>query len=236
MIWDIMTLLFVQYKDKNGDTVTIPKGFQVSKVEGENSIDEGLVIKRATTDDRYVFIEVPKEVYTTAKSSSDYSNIEKDLQEYTKEYKEGYESSEDTWYDGCGLSEKEYNELKNRMLKSVYENEGFWISQYEIGSEEHVTAEDNGARTPVSKEGMYVYNYVSCETAQHLASNMDTGEKESSLMFGIQWDLVCKFIEEKGGKTQDEIKVDSTSWGNYNNATFNVFKGKYSEDQRINIL
>ena len=32
------------------------------------------------------------------------------------------------------------------------------------------------------------------------------------------------------------IKVDSTSWGNYNNATFNVFKGKYSEDQRINIL
>ena len=32
------------YKDKNEDTATIPAGFAVSQVEGENTIDDGLVI------------------------------------------------------------------------------------------------------------------------------------------------------------------------------------------------
>ena len=47
-------------------------------------------------------------------------------------------------------------------------------------------------------------------------------------MFGIQWDLVLKHIENKQGKTQSELKNDSTTWGNYNNAEFEITKGKYS--------
>ena len=49
-------------------------------------------------------------------------------------------------------------------------------------------------------------------------------------MFGIQWDLVLKHIENKQGKTKDELKNDSTIWGNYSNATFEITKGKYSTD------
>lgn len=49
-------------------------------------------------------------------------------------------------------------------------------------------------------------------------------------MFGIQWDLVLKHIENKNGKTQAELKNDSTTWGNYINATFEITKGKYSTD------
>ena len=49
-------------------------------------------------------------------------------------------------------------------------------------------------------------------------------------MFGIQWDLVLKHIENKQGKTQEELKNDSTTWGNYSNATFEITKGKYSTD------
>ena len=200
------------YKDKNGDTTYIPKGFQVSEEKGKNTIDNGLVIRNATTDDRYIWIEVPKNIYTTATSETDYENIEKDMQTYTAKYKEGYEGYTDTWYSGCGISsEEEYNNLKNQMLSSVYSNGGFYISQYEIGASSYVTADDNGARAPVSKEGMYPYNYVTLARAQELATNMDTAEKTSSLMFGIQWDLVCKFIESKGAKTVDEIKVDSTN-------------------------
>ena len=75
------------YTDKNGDTATIPAGFQVSEKKGETLIDEGLVIRNATTDDRYVWIEVPKSIYTTATSETDYSNIEKDMQTYTAKYK-----------------------------------------------------------------------------------------------------------------------------------------------------
>ncbi len=218
------------YKDKNGDTAYIPKGFQVSEKKGETLIDEGLVIRNATTDDRYVWIEVPKNIYKTATSETDYENIEKDLQTYTAEYKEGYEGYSDTWYSGCGISsEEEYNNLKNQMLTSVYNNGGFYISQYEVGASSHVTANDNGERTPVSKEGMYPYNYVTVAQAQQLATNMYSGEKTSSLMFGIQWDLVLKFLETKG-VAATELKTDSSSWGNYNNATFDITKGEYSKN------
>ena len=211
------------YTDKNGDTAYIPKGFQVSEENGKNKIDEGLVIRNATTDDRYVWIEVPKSVFTTTASRTDYEHIEDDLQEYTKEYKEGYEGYSDTWYSGCGIaSEAEYDKLKQKMLLSVYKNGGFYISQYEIGSF------DNEEREPVSKKGMYPYNYVTVAQAQKLATEMNSGEKTSSLMFGVQWDLVLKFLETKGVSVAD-LKEDSSSWGNYRNVEFLVVKGnKYA--------
>ena len=217
------------YTDKNGDTAYIPKGFQVSEENGKNKIDEGLVIRNATTDDRYVWIEVPKGIFTTAASRTDYEKIEKDLQTYTIEYKEGYEGYTDEWYEGCGIaSEEEYNDLKNEMLSSIYTNGGFYISQYEIGASSYVTVGDNGAREPVSKEGMYPYNWVTISQAQNLATNMDTGDKKSSLMFGIQWDLVLKFLETKGVPVT-ELKSDSNSWGNYRNVEFPVAEGnKYT--------
>ena len=39
----------------------------------------------------------------------------------------------------------------------------------------------------------------------------------SSLMFGIQWDLICKFLEVKGGLTTADINADSTNLGNFSN-------------------
>lgn len=215
------------YKDKNGDTAVIPAGFQVSGKLEETKINEGLVIKNGQTEDRYVWIEVPKEIYITATTETEYSNIEKDLQTYVSIYRT---SDSDTWYDGCGLTEIEYNSLKNAMLSSIYVNGGFWISQYEIGADTYVTVSDNGARNPVSKEGAYVYNLVSCARAQELADSMDSGNKTSSLLFGIQWDLTLKFLEENGNKTSSQILRDSTDWGNFRNAQFVITKGKFSID------
>lgn len=63
---------------------------------------------------------------------------------------------------------------------------------------------------------MYPFNYVTCSQAQTLSNAMSTDScKTSSLMFGIQWDLVCKFLEGKEGLTTAEINLDSTNWGNY---------------------
>lgn len=81
---------------------------------------------------------------------------------------------------------------------------------------------------PVIKEGAYPYNLITCKQAQEKSKELATGGKTSSLVFGIQWDLTLKHIEEKGGKTLTELKNDSTSWGNYKNATFEITKGKYS--------
>ena len=116
------------------------------------------------------------------------------------------------------------------MLKSVYENGGFYIGKYEAGTETLRTTEDAPLTTPVIKEGAYPYNYVTNKQAREKSKELATGGKTSSLMFGIQWDLVLKHIENKKGKTKDELKNDSTIWGNYSHATFEITKGKYSTD------
>lgn len=221
-----------KYKDKTGKTITIPSGFCVSQVKGEDEISKGLVIKNNNTDDRYVWVEVPKTIYNTAQSEKDYENIEKDMQEYAKDYRA--DNYSDNWYSGCGIENStEYLNLKNRMLRSVYEKGGFWISQYEIGADTIATSTGT-SRTPRSKVDMYPYTYVTCAQAQRLSTNMEANDLTSSLLFGIQWDLTLKFIEENNGKTKSLIKEDSTTWGNYQNATFTIYKGSYSVDDGKN--
>lgn len=219
------------YTDKAGKTAIIPKGFSISQVKGENEISGGLVIKNDVTDDRYVWVEVPKTIYETAQSETDYENIEKDMQNYASDYRSNYT---DNWYDGCGISsETEYNNLKNKMLESVYEKGGFWISQYEIGADA-VSITNDVQRVAKIQEGLYPYNYVTCNQAQSLSTNMNSQELTSSLLFGIQWDLTLKFIEENGGAIKSQITTNSESWGNYQNSKFNIYKGKYSSDNGIN--
>ena len=48
-------------------------------------------------------------------------------------------------------------------------------------------------------------------------------------MFGIQWDLVCKYLEVKGKLAIADINSNSTNWGNYENAKIeNITSGKYA--------
>ena len=70
--------------------LTLPEGFAPTKIEGEDSIDEGLVITDGYGNE-YVWVEVPKtdEVYKTAGleitefSDEEYEKIENDLYTYT---------------------------------------------------------------------------------------------------------------------------------------------------------
>lgn len=234
------------YTDKNGDTAYIPSGFKVSKLTALNTINKGLVIKNATTLDEYVWIDVPDEVL---KDAATLDEIETALKNYVEDYREdGYE---DSWYNGCGIDETQYNELRNNMYRSIKKNGGFYIGRYEAGisgkivdgnrvespktsgnadlSVDSIVA-DNGV--PYSQKDKYVYNWVTCNQAQNLAMRVDGGNRTTSLMFGIQWDLACKFIEETGSKTKVEIMQNSTSWGNYKDSSYNIqnANGKYSLD------
>ena len=53
-------------------------------------------------------------------------------------------------------------------------------------------------------------------------------------MYGIQCDLVCKFLEVKSNwdtstnTAQYYIKENSTSWGNYRNSSITLSRGKYN--------
>ena len=206
----------------------LPTGF--TQVKG-TTLKNGLTIQDSTGN-QYVWVEVPKaeRVYKTAGleikdfTDEEYTKIEDDLHTYTDVYRDGT-SYKDEYYSGVGLTSDEYTKLKKTMLKSVYQNGGFYVGKYETGIENapKTDGDENTAptETPVIKPNAYPYNYVTCSQAQTLASNMESGNHTSSLMFGVQWDLVLKYLETKG-TAQADLKTDSTSWGNYYNNLWNI--------------
>ena len=155
---------------------------------------------------------------------------------------EGLTETQKALNNGCGLTYNEYNTNYNKMLSSIYTNKGFYIGRYEAGIEgsDTDTSLARYSRTEitssspkaVSKKDMIPYNWIRCSDAQQLANGMSTGNKTSSLMYGIQWDLVCKFLEVKGNwdtttnTAQYYIKENSLSWGNYFDNTFTINSAK----------
>ena len=224
--------------------VTLPEGFAPTKIDGEDSIDEGLVITDGYGNE-YVWVEVPKTetVYPTATiniaefDENAYEKIEDDLHTYTEAYRKNTnyndiyaKDTEIGWFkDG-----DEYNEAKYKMLKSVYQNGGFWVGRYEAGIENEANIRkfpSNTAKlTPVTKQNMYPYTYVTRTQAKVLAEQVESGSYISSLMFGVQWDLVLKYIETKGATTDFNLASNSTTIGNYNNNLWNITNAKYSID------
>ena len=217
----------------------------------EGTIETGLVIKDGSGNE-YVWVVVPRTtaVYATTGlgkttfTDADYTSIENDLKEYTKTYRGGT-SFTDTWYadekNEGWLSETEYKTLKNSMLKSVYENGGFYVGRYEAGIGTNRTSKSatnsdgkytiEGMPAPVSKADAYPYTYVTRTQAQNLASNVNSGTKTSSLMFGVQWDLVLAFMSKDTAKitSADGLTSNSITIGNYRDSVFQLNQtGKYA--------
>ena len=229
----------------------------------EGTIDTGLVIQDASGNE-YVWVVVPKSLYNNTaynsnnakkpSSSTDYANIEYCLQQYTATYRKGTSYSDTYKADDKNvgwLTSDEYTELKNSMLKSVYENGGFYVGRYEAGIETTGTNRTSntdknsdgkytieGMPTPVTKADAYPYTYVTRTQAQNLASKVNSGTKTSSLMFGVQWDLVLAFMSKDTTKVNQEnlkelISNSSTTIGNYLNSTFDLNRGKYAQYDQL---
>ena len=234
-----------------------------SKVSRTN-LSNGLVIKDSIGNE-YVWIEVPKSLYANSSyntetttgdqkpsSSTEYDKIEYCLHKYTDYYRRNSSGTLTSYTDeypsnkvdaGTGLTSTQYTELKQKMLKSVYENGGFWIGRYEAGITTNRTSKDEEiTAAPLSKAGtvenaVYPYTYVTCSQAQTLASQLSTGKSyTSSLMYGVQWDLVMKHIEVKEvakgtalATIQSALRSDSRDWGNYRDASFTINRGKYAK-------
>lgn len=211
-----------EYEDVSGKKITIPAQCAVSQIEGENTLANGLVIIDANGNE-WVWIEVPESV--TASSTTD-GEIESALISYVSEYRlEGYS---DTWYEGCGLEEQEYADRYSEMLQSIKANNGFFVGRYEVGTFDVPVIENDPTRKTVIQKGAYPYNFVNCSQAQELSEELAIENKTSSLMFGIQWDLISKYLETKG-VPKSELKTNSGSWGNYRDVEFAVEEGnKYA--------
>ena len=218
------------------------------------SVDTGLVIKDGSGNE-YVWVVVPRTtaVYKTTGlgkttfTDADYTSIETDLRNYTIIPYVILSGFTDTWYaddkNEGWLSETEYKTLKNSMLKSVYENGGFYVGRYEAGigtNRTSIEAQVNGKypvpkTAPVSKADAYPYTYLTRTQAQNLASNVNSGTKTSSLMFGVQWYLMLAFMSKDTAKitSTDILTSNSTTIGNYYNSTFDLNRGKYAQNDKF---
>ena len=157
------------------------------------------------------------------------------LNEYSIDYKDTWGwglTNSDIWYEGCGLSEEEYNNNYVKMLNSIKENGGFYIGRYAMGS--LVARDENSGETQSAiKIDMYPYNWVTCEEAQNICETYSLGDRTSSLMYDIQYNLACKFLEVKSEElTKANIAENSDSWGNYNSCDMKLDRGKYMMHDR----
>ena len=214
-----------EYKDKNEDTVTIPAGFAVSQVEGENTIEDGLVIIDSKGNE---FVWVPVE----------------NFDEFKREY---FGTVEQKWWTGTfvtdGLSEnnmyepiadgfKDSTEVE-KMYKSVKENNGFYVGRYEAGtSSSDVRTDTSGIKDGVVvKQGANVYNYIgwsnstdmNVETGGAVQKSREFAEENgyttvnSTLIYGVQWDAIMRWMKEEINLTGGKYVQDSTGMGWYTN-------------------
>ena len=103
------------------------------------------------------------------------------------------------------------------MLKSVYENGGFYVGRYEAGIDtttgtnrtSNTDKNSDGKYTmpstvPVTKADAYPYTYVTRTQAQNLASNVNSGTKTSSLN-SLPMPAVFPILTENASKQKHPI-------------------------------
>ena len=227
-------------------------GSEFSVLEGTN-LDNGLVIQDASGN-QYVWVEVPmtNDVYPTSGlnitefNEDAYTKIENDLHQYTMSYRKGKSDTETTYKDeyaedstdGWFKNAEEYNQQKYKMLKSIYQNGGFWVGRYEAGIEKIRTGVGDATIIPQSKQNLYPYNYVTRTQAKRLAETVEYGSGENKhtgrLMLGVQWDLILAFLHNNGKISDEKLNKDSSTIGNYYDATYIINRGMYARNQKWN--
>ena len=134
----------------------------------------------------------------------------------TPYYLKTYKVSEDSQLDFLLRQQTDFK----KMINSVEKYGGFYIGRYETGdlSKEQVVVQKGN--TDIHSQTWYAM-YEKCKTLSDNNNNIETG-----MIWGNQWDrtlmwlMECNAKDETTGKSKEEVISDSTSWGNYSNATF----------------
>ena len=106
-------------------------------------------------------------------------------------------------------NEKEFN----LMIDSVIKYGGFYIGRYETGNintDKPVVVKGNLSTTQT-----WYTLYKKCKYLKNSNPNVSTG-----LIWGCQWDRTLMWLVESGNRTKEEICINSKSWGNYRDASF----------------
>lgn len=194
-----------KYEDSNGDIAYIPSEFKVSSKIDEQIINTGLVV---IGPDGSEFVWVPTTSTKFERRNYAPSGI------WNGSYELSDEKSNSAYYDE--IESIEYINMKN----SVEKYGGFYIGRYEasksdidsIPSVKRITTSDNGK----------IWTNISPQDMKIVCNNMyqDNETVRGFLPYGINFDTTLQWLIDTGSKTEEDIRVDSTSWGNYSNNTF----------------
>ena len=239
---------------RDGKTAWIPKGFTVSGIKSEQSINKGLVIydiPEGTTPDwsnpdsvktKYnQFVWIPVEVKSTDTENSIASFYRS---EWTANASTGGDrtaglstnytepdSTNDT-ADKTGIADQ-----ITELTKSIYKYGGFYIGRYEAGSTTARTSSSSQTAEFVVQQDKYPYNYIIwgksmsdvSEGAVYLSNNLYASTNTnygatSMLCTGASWDSMLDFIKDSSHSV-----TDGTTWGNYGDSeTYTINRGKYA--------
>ena len=244
--------------NSNYKGATIPKGFTVSGIKSEQTIEGGLVIydipKDTTVDwtnpdsvkTKYnQFVWIPVEVKSTDTENSIASFYRSEWAEnastggdrtagLSTNYTEP-DSTNDT-ADKTGIADQ-----ITELTKSIYKYGGFYIGRYEAGSTTERTDSSSQTASFVVQQDKYPYNYIKwgksmsdvSEGAVYLSNSLYNTKEygaTSMLCTGACWDSMLDFIKD----SKHSVK-DSTTWGNYSNSeTFEITRGSYAVYDTIN--
>ena len=130
----------------------------------------------------------------------------------TPYYLRTYKVSEDSMLDFLLRQQTDFK----KMIYSVEKYGGFYIGRYETGDLNQEVAVVQKGNTDINYTTWY-NSYEKCKTLSDNNNNIETG-----MIWGNQWDRTMMWLmeDETTGKSKEEVISDSTSWGNYYNATF----------------
>ncbi|MCI9063355.1 MAG: hypothetical protein HFJ17_01960, partial [Clostridia bacterium] len=98
-----------------------------------------------------------------------------------------------------------------------------------------------GMTLPISKANAIPYNRITQSQAQMLAEKLgkevDYSNVRTSIMFGVQWDAVCVFVEKYDKNNTATTKSnwitninECKKWGNHKDSTFNMKQGSFHSE------
>ena len=95
------------------------------------------------------------------------------------------------------------------MSDSIKKYNGFYIGRYELTGTVEAPTEKAGEVLSAAKAGNWYNLYKACQNVVTEKNNV-----KSTMIYGVQWDAVCSWLEDSGFDTDD-----SSSWGNYNDSS-----------------
>ena len=226
---------------QDGDNkVPIPAGFAVSKVEGENKVDEGLVVIDKNGNE-FVWVPCRAEEYKAAKDYVKTKNWRQSSTYKDKEWKNIDSNGKDNTetktqsiakYGGFYVARFEAGVPSDAPFYIPNTSEGSYVGVDEIKNvstkEDNINARGANSETetvqylkPLSKKGVQAWNFISQTNAVKVSENMykDNDTVDSYLIDSNAWNYICGDIFGQEEILGEERIKDSTKYGNYKNNT-----------------